>query len=179
MVELLLGDTLYFYVQTTDFPTGNAYAAASAPVFRVYGGNNATPVATGTMSALDSGNTTGFYVGEIALTTANGFVDDACYAVHVAATVDSVTAQAIAETFILRGAGFSDIATAVWSFPDGGPMVGIQSTKGTMFDQLYRALTNKIVANGSTFTLYMDDGVTPMLSGGMGMGPSYIGPLTT
>ena len=93
-----IDDTLTFYVNTTRFDTGAATDADSVPSYRVYEGEDATPLLTGTMALLDSANTAGFYSEQITLSTASGFEIGKDYAIYVAATVNSV-AGAWSHTF--------------------------------------------------------------------------------
>ena len=84
------GDTLYLYVVTTRFDTGNATDADSAPSYRIYRRENGTAVTNGTMALLDSSNTAGFYSEAVSLA---GFVPGE-YVIYVAATVNSVAGAA-------------------------------------------------------------------------------------
>lgn len=85
-----IDDNLTFYATTSRFDTGNGTDADSAPTYRVYEEETATPILTGTMALLDSTNTAGFYSEQIALTAANGFEQAKCYAIYIAGTVNSV-----------------------------------------------------------------------------------------
>lgn len=85
-----IDDNLTFYATTSRFDTGNGTDADSAPTYRVYEEETATPLLTGSMALLDSSNTAGFYSEQIALTTANGFERSKCYAIYLAGTVNSV-----------------------------------------------------------------------------------------
>lgn len=85
-----IDDNLTFYATTSRFDTGNGTDADSAPTYRVYEEETATPLLTGSMALLDSTNTAGFYSEQIALTTANGFERSKCYAIYIAGTVNSV-----------------------------------------------------------------------------------------
>lgn len=91
-------DVLTFTVNTHKANTGVATAADSAPTYRVYEDETATPILTGTMATLDPGNATGFYSEQITLSAANGFEKGKSYSVRIAATVDGV-AGATVRTF--------------------------------------------------------------------------------
>jgi len=82
-------DYVTFCCNTHDPDTGVATDADAVPAYRVYKDETATPILTGTMTLLDSGNTTGFYSERIQLTAASGFEKGKCYTVYIAATVDS------------------------------------------------------------------------------------------
>ena len=180
--NLFQNDTVYFYHQLSDFPTGNAYNASSGPSYRVYQNNNATPILTGTMTQLDSADVTGLYVGSIQLTSANGFAVGNTYAISTGATVDGVTARGLASVFIVRDPLLSSainisetVTTYVWNQPDFGDAAGYASTVLQQIAQIWRAVSNKRVVNGAIDTIMRDDNVTPMLSGGQSMGPTTRG----
>jgi hypothetical protein len=67
-----LGANLLFSICTHDPDTGVLTDADSAPAYRIYEDETATPIATGTMAALDATNTTGFYTELITVKTLNG-----------------------------------------------------------------------------------------------------------
>jgi len=84
-------DNLVFSICCHDPDTGVLTDADSAPAYRLYEDETATPILTGTMDKLDDANTTGFYTELIACTAANGFEDGKSYTIYIAATVDSDT----------------------------------------------------------------------------------------
>lgn len=85
-----IDDLLTFTIVTTRVDTGAATDADSAPAYRVYEDETATPILTGTMALLDSGNTAGFYSEQITLSAANGFEKGKSYNIYIQATVNSV-----------------------------------------------------------------------------------------
>jgi len=89
--ECVLGDNLTFSICTHDPDTGILTDADSAPAYRIYEDETATPILTGTMDKLDDANTTGFYTEQIACTAANGFEAGKTYTIYIEATVDSDT----------------------------------------------------------------------------------------
>ena len=89
--EVVIGDNLVFSICTHDPDTGILTDADSAPTYRIYEDETATPILNGTMSTLDAGNTDGFYTELIACTAANGFEDGKNYTIYISATVDSDT----------------------------------------------------------------------------------------
>ena len=89
--EVTIGNNLTFSVACHDPDTGILTDAASAPTYRVYEDETATPILTGTMAKLDDANTTGFYTEQIACSTANGFENGKNYTVYIEATVDGDT----------------------------------------------------------------------------------------
>lgn len=86
-----IDDVVTFTVTTHRFDTGAATDADSAPAYRVYEDETATPIVTGTMALLDSANTAGFYSEQITLSAANGFEKGKSYNIYVSAAVNSVT----------------------------------------------------------------------------------------
>jgi hypothetical protein len=90
-----INDVLTFSVNTHSFSTGVATNADSAPTYRVYEDNTATPILTGSMSAFDSANAVGQYVAQITLSAANGFEVGKTYTIRVAATVGGVTGACV------------------------------------------------------------------------------------
>jgi len=86
-----IGDNLTFSICTHDPDTGVLTDADAAPVYRVYEDETAVAILTGTMTILDTVNTTGFYTELIACTAANGFEDGKSYTIYIAATVDGDT----------------------------------------------------------------------------------------
>lgn len=86
---VLLGNNLTFSICTHDPDTGVLTDADSAPTYRVYEDETATAIMNGTMSILDTSNTTGFYTELIACTALNGFEIGKSYTIYIEATVDS------------------------------------------------------------------------------------------
>lgn len=89
--ETVIGQNLVFAVACHDPDTGVLTDADSAPTYRVYENETATPILTGTMAKLDGANTTGFYSELIACTAANGFENGKTYTIYIEATVDGDT----------------------------------------------------------------------------------------
>lgn len=71
---------------TVENASGAATVSDALPTFRVYGGS-ATPVATGTTSAFDTGNLTGVYL--VSFTVTGGFARGSNYQVVVSYNVSS------------------------------------------------------------------------------------------
>lgn len=86
-----IDDTVVFTIVTHRVDTGAATDADSAPAYRIYENETATPILTGTMALLDSTNTAGLYSEEITLSAANGFEKGKSYNIYISATVNSVT----------------------------------------------------------------------------------------
>lgn len=86
-----IDDLLTFTCNTHSPTTGNATDADSAPTYRVYEDETATPILTGTMATLDASNTDGFYSEQITLSAANGFEKGKSYTVRILAVVGGVT----------------------------------------------------------------------------------------
>ena len=89
--EVYLGNNLAFSIATHDPDTGVLTDADAPPLYRVYEDETVVPILTGTMTALDAVNTTGFYTELIACTTANGFESGKSYTIYIEATVDADT----------------------------------------------------------------------------------------
>lgn len=83
--------------------TGAEAAATGSPSYRIYEDETATPILTGTLTALDSGNTTGFYSERIQLTAANGFEEGKSYTIRITATIAGISRTAVS-TFQIRAA---------------------------------------------------------------------------
>jgi hypothetical protein len=79
-----------FSCNTHNTSTGASADADAEPSYRVYEDETATPVATGTLSLLDSDNTTGFYSERLQLTAAAGFEKSKSYTIYISATVNSI-----------------------------------------------------------------------------------------
>jgi hypothetical protein len=86
----LIDDFVTFTCNTHDAATGAATDADAVPSYRVYEDETATPILTGTMALLDSGNTAGLYSERIQLTAASGFEVGKSYTIYISATVDSI-----------------------------------------------------------------------------------------
>jgi hypothetical protein len=86
-----IDDNLTFALNVLDPATNQAAAADSAPSYRIYEDETATPILTGNLAALDSGNTTGFYTEQITLSAANGFEKGKCYTIYMEADVSTNT----------------------------------------------------------------------------------------
>lgn len=104
-----LGDNLVFSITCHDPDTGVLTDADSAPTYRLYEDETATPILTGTMATLDTANTTGFYSELVAGTAANGFEVGKSYTVYIEATVDGDTGG-ISYGFTVES------AAAVWAY---------------------------------------------------------------
>lgn len=97
--DYAIDDALTFYVNSHDPSDGAAIVADSLPTYRIYEDETTTPIATGTMAYLDSGNTTGFYSERItALSAASGYEVGKSYCIRMSVVVSSVTAAAV-DTF--------------------------------------------------------------------------------
>jgi len=93
-----VGDTLVRDLLTKN-SSGTPSTADSAPTFRIYSGASTTPVATGTLTHIDSGNVTGLYQLSQVVSSGNGFGRGA-YTVIVQYAISSA-ARADAYTFFL------------------------------------------------------------------------------
>ena len=87
--KVKIGHTVVFSICTHDPDTGVLTDADSAPIYRLYEDETATPILTGSMAKLDDANTTGFYTELITCSGGNGFETSKTYTVLIMATVDS------------------------------------------------------------------------------------------
>lgn len=92
-----LEGTRTFFFQAVN-GSGVPTAATGSPAYRVYEPGNETPLKTGTMSAFDSGNTTGFYSANFTADASSGFEVGTDYVIRITATV-SAAAKADVQEF--------------------------------------------------------------------------------
>ena len=156
-----LGSNLVFSITTHDADTGVLTDADAAPIYRIYEDETAVPILTGTMSILDTLNTTGFYTELIACTAANGFEDGKTYTIYIQATVDGDTGGITYSFNVNIPAAGAGAVTWVYTLTDadtGGPIDGAEVWVTTD-----SAGTN-IIASGTTddagqVTFHLDVGV--------------------
>lgn len=86
-----VGDLLTFCANTHAASTGAATNADAAPVFRVFEDEGSASLASGSMAALASANTTGFYSEQLTLSSATGYEKGKSYSIYISAAVSSVT----------------------------------------------------------------------------------------
>lgn len=85
-----IDDYITFSANLHDPSDGAASDTAGTVDYRIYEDETGTPILTGTMSLLDSANTTGFYTERIQATTGNGFEAGKSYTIYIQATVNSI-----------------------------------------------------------------------------------------
>lgn len=153
-----IDDVLTFAVNTHNPSTGAASDADSAPTYRVYEEETATPILTGTMALLDSTNTTGFYSEAITLSAANGFEVGKSYNIYIEAAVSSVTGTTSLH-FKMANNAYAAIASDTRAEPGQGAPAAT-TTLAEKIDYLYKSWRNKKDNDGSTTQLYADDGTT-------------------
>lgn len=141
-----IDDVLYFYANTTRFDTGNATDADSDTGYRVYENETGTPLLTGAMSLLDSGNTAGFYSEAITLSAANGFEKGKQYSIYKFATVNSV-AGASHDTFQIEAEVDANVVSDKTGYALSSS--GIQA--------IWDALTSALTTVGSIGKLLVDN----------------------
>jgi hypothetical protein len=149
----MIDDSLVFSICTHDPDTGVLTDADSAPSYRIYDGETASPILTGTMAKLDDANTTGFYTESIAVTTGNGFAKGGTYTVYIEATVDSDTGG-IAYGFNVSR--LLDMAAA-YTEPTGAPAANESLAERIAY--LSTGMRNKVTVTEDTKTIYDDSGV--------------------
>ena len=86
--QVAIGNHLTFSICTHDPDTGELAPTDAVPEYRLYEDETAVPILTGTMTALDPVNTTGFYTERIECSEANGFESGKSYTIYIVATVD-------------------------------------------------------------------------------------------
>lgn len=132
-----IDDACTFVANTHNASTGAATDADSAPSYRIFENETATPILTGSMALLDSSNTDGFYSEQITLSAANGFEKGKSYNIYISAAVNSVTGtmahslqiEAEVDANVVSDTG--SVADAVWDEATSG-----HTTSGTFGEQL-------------------------------------------
>jgi hypothetical protein len=109
-----IGENLVFSITTHDPETGILTDADSAPSYRIYEDETATPILTGSMAKLDDAGTTGFYTELIACTTANGFEYGKTYSIYIQATVDGNTGGI---SYGFKAGSVTQDAETIWANP--------------------------------------------------------------
>ena len=115
--SVILGDNLVFSICTHDPDTWVLTDADSAPAYRIYEDETATPILTGTMAKLDDAGTTGFYTESIVCSAGNGYEVGKTYTIYIEATVDgdkggiayAFNVTNIRTTIGVAGAGLTNI----------------------------------------------------------------------
>lgn len=158
--HVIIGNNLVFGICTHNPDTGALTDADSAPTYRVYEDETATPILTGTMAKLDDANTLGFYTELLACTLANGFEANKTYTIYVEATVAGVTGG-IPLSFNITdraaGSGAIQFVYTLTSAVDASPIADAQVWVST------DSAGANIVASGTTdangqVTFYLDAG---------------------
>jgi len=128
---VLLEDSLVFSIVCHDPDTGVLSDASSAPTWRLYEDETATPILTGSMAKLDDANTTGFYTEQIDCTAVNGFESRKSYTVYIEATVDSDTGG-ISYAFVVWDAAY------IWTYAQRTLTSPAQSSEDTTAGSITR-----------------------------------------
>ena len=121
------GDYLTFGICCHDPGTGVLTDADSAPTYRVYKEEGATPILGGNLSKLDDANTTGFYTAKISCTQRNGFQVGKPCTIYIEATVGSDTGGMCY--------GFNVVAPDYW---DKVRLEGINTVDGKFYQIIGR-----------------------------------------
>ena len=87
----VLSAPLTVYVQTLSIETGNALAADSLPLYRVYHDVISTPLTTGTFSLIDVANVSGFYAATFTVSGSHGFSASGSYCIRKEVVMSGVT----------------------------------------------------------------------------------------
>jgi hypothetical protein len=102
-----VGETIVFSIATHNTTTGILTDADSAPTYRVYEEETATPITNGTMAKLDDANTTGHYSESLSIAFGT-YTYSKTYTIYIEATVNSITGG-IAYAFKARTLGFEPV----------------------------------------------------------------------
>jgi len=82
-----LNDNITLGVNVHDPSTGAAASASGSVTFRVYEENGGTPIKTGTLTAQDTGNVTGFYSKTFQILASDGFEQKKDYFARIEAGI--------------------------------------------------------------------------------------------
>ncbi len=165
--ERFVDDTMTFYAVTTKFDTGVATDADAVPAYRVYEEETATAILTGNMALLDSANTAGFYSEQITLSAANGFEVGKCYAIYIAATVNSVAGASHRE-FVVRKKPLTPTTE--------GRELDVTATGGAGID--WANVESPTTANNLSSTNIATNQVVASVSGAVGSVTGAVGSVT-
>ena len=164
-----IDDYVTFPCNTHTASTGAATDADSAPTYRVYEDETATPILTGSMALLDSSNTAGFYSERIQLTAGNGFEAGKSYTIYISATVDSVvgtmshTLQILAQVDVAAIEGSDPSDTILASVTDDSTQIdgsSVNSVAGLIgaLNDLSAAEVNAEVVDALNVDAYAEPG---------------------
>jgi hypothetical protein len=157
-----------FCVNTHDATTGAATDADSAPAYRVYEDETATPILSGTMALLDGANTTGFYSEQITLSAANGFEVGKSYSVYISAAVAGVTGTTHHQLQVIAApVTVGDIPTATENADAllKRDMSAVSGEAARSPLNALRWLRNKWSISGGTLTVKKEDDTTDAWTG--------------
>jgi len=165
---VILGNNLTFTITTHDPDTGELTDADAAPTYRVYEDETAVAILTGTMSTLDTANTTGFYGEQIACTAGNGFEAGKSYNIYIEATVDADTGG-ISYGFTVFSAAPLTAAETQSEVDDAlntqlADSIPADGTRPTLRQAIYMVVQylNERAVSGTTVTVKKVDGSTSL-----------------
>lgn len=137
-IQVKLGQTYYFYVQTTNYRGVDTDASAiSADVYEQNGSSSLV-----TVSPTKLNSKTGFYVGSFAATAANGFEASKDYVIYLTATVSGVSIarqysfRVLANTVGLSYSPYS-LGDTIYHYFQSGSSSGIPIEAGSISAELY------------------------------------------
>ncbi len=147
-----IDDLLTFYATTHDPSTGAVADADSAPTYRVYEDETATPILTGSMALLDDANTVGFYSEQITLSEVN--VDKGkSYTIRISATVGGVTGTIEKPFQIEAEVSVASLTSAALASIFAFVVEGTFTVKG-MLRIMFAVLSGKSTGSGTTTQAY-------------------------
>jgi hypothetical protein len=143
-----LGETIYVDFITSSPTTGAAADADSTPASEVF--EDATDTAILTPSVTKRTGKTGNYRVQVACTTANGFEVGKSYNIVVSATVGTVAAKAVVQSFQIVADPWAKTMTELASVP------AVNGTVLQALEWIFLLARNKITQTSTTQTLRND-----------------------
>lgn len=166
--EVYIDHYFTFSIVTHDPDTGVVTNADANPAYRIYEDETAGAILTGTMAALDAGNTTGFYTERIQATAGAGFEHGKSYSIYILAQVDGDTGgialsfRALTAPNNLSTAEVNtEVVDALNTDTYGEPGQEAPAETTTLVDKigyLYKFLRNKLTQTATTLNVYNDAG---------------------
>jgi hypothetical protein len=151
-----LEETVYADFITSSPTTGAATDADSLPTCEVF--EDATDTSILSPTVVKRTGKTGNYRVPIACTTANGFEAGKSYNVVVSATVGTIAAKAVIQTFQMRTQGLDNIADSVWAktMTELSSVPGVTASTLSALQWLFLLSRNKISQTSTTQLLRND-----------------------
>lgn len=150
-----IDDVLTFAVNTHSPTTGAESDADEVPTYRVYEGETATPIVTGSMALLDDANTVGLYSEAITLSAANGYEAGKSYTLRIRAVVATIAQVSVRHFSIWPATIPSTVSGSTvsmrqgpWTLRAGAPSdpVTVPVTIGDTFPHVFALFDGRGVA---------------------------------